>query len=143
MVSAIFDPAGPLIRSIRWSIDSPRTDLLSTAVMTSPVRIPALDAGELSMGVTTLNNAVRQCHLNSNAAELTRRLQLHFTELPGVHVARVRIETSEHPINRAFYKHFVWNWIDILAANSLEDVAEQSQQLIGLITLAVLGKSRE
>jgi hypothetical protein len=87
-----------------------------------------------------LDNAVLRRHLDSNAAEFARRLHLHLTELPGVHVARVRIETGEHPIDRAFYEYFVWDWLDVFTTNSLKHVAEEVQQLIRSTTLAVLCK---
>src|SRR5215510_11728252 len=49
-----------------------------------------------------LDQAVLHGHLDAEAAELAAGLHLHFAEALGIHVARMRIEPSQHSVDRRF-----------------------------------------
>ena len=53
----------------------------SIAVMRSPGKIPALAAGEPSIGATILSDVMFHRHLKSNAAEFAAFLHLQVVEL--------------------------------------------------------------
>jgi hypothetical protein len=65
-------------------------------------------------------------------AELTARLHLHVAEALGIHVARMRIETGQHAVDRGFDQLGVVRLLHVIGAHALEHVAEQAELPIGV-----------
>src|SRR5262245_40638346 len=79
-----------------------------------------------------LDQAVLHGDLDAEAAELAPGLHLHVAEALGIHVARVRIEPSQHAVDRRFDQLAVVGFFHVVGAHALEHVAEQAELAIGV-----------
>ena len=79
-----------------------------------------------------LDQAVLHRDLDAEAAELAAGLHLHFLEALGVHVARMRIERSEHAVDGGLDQLLFIRRLDIVGAHAVEHVAEQIELLVGI-----------
>src|SRR5262245_3943519 len=79
-----------------------------------------------------LDQAVLHGDLDAEAAELAPGLHLHVAEALGIHVARMRIEPSQHAVDRRFDQLAVVGFFHVVGAHALEHVAEQAELAIGV-----------
>jgi hypothetical protein len=79
-----------------------------------------------------LDQAVLHGHLDAETAELAAGLHLHVAEALGIHVARMRIEPSQHAVDRRFDELAVVGLFDIVRPHPFEHVAEQAQLPVGI-----------
>src|SRR5262249_46844233 len=70
--------------------------------------------------------------LDAEAAELASGLHLHVAEALGIHVARVRIESGEHAVDRRFDQLAVVGLFHVVGPHALEHVAEQAELAVGI-----------
>ena len=79
-----------------------------------------------------LDQAVLHRDLDAETAELSARLHLHVAEALGIHIARMRIETSEHAADGRFDQLAVVGLFDVVATDPLEHIAEQIELAISI-----------
>jgi hypothetical protein len=94
------------------------------------------DAGLRRRGIVDrrydLDEPILHRDLDTEAAELAARLHLHVAEALRIHVARMRVEPVEHPVDCRFDELGVVGLLDIMRAHPLENVAEQVELAIGV-----------
>src|ERR1700704_4022757 len=79
-----------------------------------------------------LDQALFLRDLDAQPAELAARLDLPVAEALRVHVARMRIEPVEHPVDGRLDQLGVVRLFDIVRAHPFEDVAEQTELAVGI-----------
>src|SRR5215471_5729859 len=79
-----------------------------------------------------LDQPVLHGDLDAEAAELASGLHLHVAEALGIHVARVRIESGQHAVDRRFDQLAIVGLLHIVRPQPLEHVAEQAELAIGV-----------
>ena len=79
-----------------------------------------------------LDEAVFHRDLDAEPAELALGLHLHVAEVLRVHVARMRIEPVEHPVDRLLDQLRIVRLLDVVGADTLEHVAEQIELAVGV-----------
>jgi hypothetical protein len=79
-----------------------------------------------------LDEAVFHRDFDAEPAELAARLHLHVAEVLGIMKLRMRIERGEHAVDGRLDQLGVFDLLDILGADVLEDVAEQVELPIGV-----------
>ena len=79
-----------------------------------------------------LDEPVLHRDLDPEPADLAAALDLHFAEILGVQVARMRVERGQHAVDRGLDQLFVAHIRDIVRAHPFEHVAEQVEQAVGL-----------
>ena len=79
-----------------------------------------------------LDQAVLLRHFDAETAELAVGLHLHVAIGLRVHVARVRVERTQHAVDRRFDQLRLVGLLDVVVANLLEHVAEQIELAIGV-----------
>ena len=79
-----------------------------------------------------LDEAVLHRDLDAEPADLAAALDLHFPEILGVQIARMRVERGQHAVDRGLDQLFVAHIGDVIRAHPFEHVAEQVEQAIGL-----------
>ena len=79
-----------------------------------------------------LDQAVLHGDLDAEAAELASGLHLHVAEALGIHVARMRIESGQHAVDRRFDQLAVVGLFHVVGPHALEHVAEQAELAIGI-----------
>ena len=79
-----------------------------------------------------LDEAVFHRDLDAEPAELALGLHLHVAEVLRVHVARMRVEPVEHPVDRLLDQLRIVGLLDVVGAHALEHVAEQIELAVGV-----------
>src|SRR6516165_9021581 len=79
-----------------------------------------------------LDQPVLHRDLDAEAAELASGLHLEVAEALGIHVARMRIESGEHAVDRRFDQLAVVGLLHIVRPQPLEYVAEQAELAISV-----------
>ncbi len=100
--------------------------------MMSLAMTPALAAGVSSIGETTLTRPSSIVTSMPRPPNSPRVCTCMSRKLLRVHVARMRIETGEHAVDRRFDQLGVVRLLDIVGAHALEHVAEQIELAIGV-----------
>ena len=104
--------------------------------------VARLDAGAEGRRVvdrrTPLDEAVLHRALDAEPAELAAGLHLHVAEAFRIHVARMRIKTGQHAVDRRFDQLAVVRFFDIVGAYALEYVAEQVELAVGVRGVVLL-----
>jgi hypothetical protein len=86
-----------------------------------------------------LDDAVLHRDFDAQPAELAAGLDLHVLVDLRVHVARMRVEGREHAVDGILHQRLLVDRLDIVAADSLEHVAEQVELLVELALVGRLG----
>jgi len=79
-----------------------------------------------------LDQAVFHGDLDAEAAEFAAGLDLHVAERFRLHVARMRVKTGQHPVDRGFDQLGVVGLLDVVGAYALEHIAEQVELPVGV-----------
>ena len=79
-----------------------------------------------------LDETVLHRDLDPEPADLAAALDLHFTEVLGVEVARMRVERGQHAVDRGLDQLLVGHIRDVVRAHPFEHVAEQVEQAVGI-----------
>ena len=93
---------------------------------------PGLGGGRVVDRSHNLNQAILHGDLDAKAAELAAGLHLHVAEALGIHVARMRIEPSQHAVDGQLDQLAVVGLLHIVRPHPFEDVAEQAQLPVGI-----------
>src|SRR5271165_6588408 len=98
-------------------------------------QVARLQAGARRRGIVDrrdhLDEAVLHRHLDPEPAELAAGLNLHIVEVLRVQIIRMRVERSQHAVDRRLDQSVVADFVDIFGAYALEDLAEQIELLVG------------
>ena len=100
--------------------------------MASPARMPGPVGGHVVDGGDNLENAVLHGNVDAEAAEFAMRLDLFLLEFLRAHIARMRVELGEHPVDGGGDKLFVVGFIDIFFTHARQYFPEKLQVLINL-----------
>src|SRR5262249_8604717 len=132
ILSLIFEFSGPRIFSTAWLRVSPCTGSSSRGVVMFLGMMPALAPRRSSGRGHDLDKPVLHGDLDAEAAELAPGLHLHVAEALGIHIARVRIESGQHAVDRRFDQLAVVGLFHVVGPHALEHVAEQAELAIGI-----------
>ena len=101
--------------------------------------VARLHAGALGGGVVDRADDFHQAAVGGDfkaePAELALGGDLHVAVLFGVHVAAVRVEAGDHAVERVVDQFAVVHGGDVVGADLFEDVAEESEQVVGVLVL--------
>src|SRR5260221_379360 len=79
-----------------------------------------------------LDQSVFHRDFDAEPAEFAAGLHLHVAEALGIHVARMRIEAGQHSADGRFDELAVVGFLDVVAADPFEHIAEQIELAIGV-----------
>ena len=80
-----------------------------------------------------LDHAVFLGDFDAKTAELAAVLHLRVPEALRIHVARVRIKSGQHSIDRGFDQLAIVRLFDVIGAYALEDIAEQFELSVSIL----------
>ena len=86
---------------------------------------PGAEGGRIVDRTDNPNDAVLTLHLETQAAELPGRLDLHVLERLGIHVTAVRIEAGQHAVDGILDQLPVIHRLHIFVLDAVEHVTEQ------------------